>query len=111
MWRNATLGTDGTASTTLADHRERGPEERMCDLGGHTLAGIRQHGELRVAQGAGDSKIWIFLQSPQRVGHQECRHLVIDRPVRDLERPRAGIEEGARQTGETCTGRRTAGPS
>ena len=39
-----------TRSPLFTDHRERRPDERMGDFRRQSLAGIRQHGELCVAQ-------------------------------------------------------------
>ena len=54
--RNVLLGAYTRALAAFADHRERRPEERMGDFRRQPLAGIRQHRQLRVAQGAGDAE-------------------------------------------------------
>ena len=76
---------------------------------GRPLPASASIAELRVTQCAGDAEVRAVVHSPQRVRHQERRHLVVDRPVRHFKRSRAGIEERARQTGQAFAGCRSAG--
>ena len=108
MWLSAPAAARSPPSPITA----KGAQKNGCAISaGNPLPASASMATCAARSAPATPKTRVLAHSPQHVGHQERRDLIVHRPVRHRQRARAGIEEGARQAREAFACGRAARPA